>query len=63
MISESLKGYLMYINDGLWRLIEKVVLKLGFEKRGIFNKISFFTQSVPWRFLERDYFIFIKILN
>ena len=39
-----------------WCLAAKV-LKFGFEKRGILTK------SVQWRFLERDYFIFIMISN
>ena len=43
----------------LWCLIEKVVFKFGFEKGVSLTKFHFI-QSVQWRFLERDYSIFIK---
>ena len=41
MISATLKAFDCTEMMLLWCLIEKFVLKFGFEKRGIFNKIPF----------------------
>ena len=41
MISATLTGYWLYRNDAVVVLDWKIVLKFGFEKRGIFNKNPF----------------------
>ena len=41
MISATLKGYWLYRNDAVVLLEWNILLKFGFEKRGIFNKILF----------------------
>ena len=42
MISASLKGYWVYRNDAVVVLDWNILLKIGFEKKGNFNKIPFY---------------------
>ena len=42
----------------LWRLIEKFVLKFGFEKMGIFNKIHFLHKA-----FHEDYWKLITVFS
>ena len=44
----------------LWCLIEKFVIKFGFEKRGIFNKIPFLHKAFHGDFWKRDFFYFYQ---
>ena len=53
MISATLKAFESTEMTVLWCLIEKIPLKFGFEKRGIFNKIPFVHKAFHGDFWKR----------
>ena len=53
MISATLTAFECTEMTVLWCLIEKIALKFGFEKRGIFNKIHFLHKAFQGDFWKR----------
>ena len=52
MISATLKGYWLYRNDAVVVHDWNILLKSGFEKRGILNKILFLHKAFHGDFLK-----------
>ena len=53
MVSATLKAFECSEMTVLWCLIEKIALKFGFEKRGIFNIIPFLHKVFHGYFWKR----------